>query len=160
MVAKPIDPEQLYKSILYWVEQKRGVQMSKAKPVLASDNVLEVNEDVVEVLPVIEGINVEEGVRRFANRWDFFRRLLQRFYVDHLTFIEDSKQTKEEDVEKAERLLHSFKGISGTISAPDLYEIAIKTEGDFKNSNPEFSESFIKMGIELNKILKVRNNFV
>lgn len=164
MIAKPIDPEQLFSTILHWVDKRRGTRpiKRKKKAVAKPSSTIQPFEITAEVeaddYPNLAGFNVEEGVRRFANRWDFFKRLLQRFYIDHLGFVDDFKKAREEDREVAERMLHSFKGISGTISAPKLYELAIATEAHYKNNNPEFSESFHKMSEELDFILEVLKN--
>lgn len=154
MIAKPIDPEQVYKKILKWVERRRGGKRHKRRPISI------IEKPVIEVavnsnnLPTIKGINVNEGVRRFANRWDFFKRLLQRFYFDHTNFIKEFYSARDKDREVAERMLHSFKGIAGTIAAPRLYELAIATEQDFKNEAPEFNEHFKELRVELETILQ------
>jgi two-component system sensor histidine kinase/response regulator len=154
MIAKPIDPEQVYKKILKWVERRRGGKRHKRRPISI------IEKPVIEVavnsnnLPTIKGINVNEGVRRFANRWDFFKRLLQRFYFDHTNFIKEFYSARDKDREVAERMLHSFKGIAGTIAAPRLYELAITTEQDFKNEAPEFNEHFKELRVELETILQ------
>nr|WP_321405443.1 response regulator [uncultured Carboxylicivirga sp.] len=157
MISKPIDPEQVYQKVLHWVNKQRGLMQAKRRPVVVNNNVdlneVEATHENTEY-PVIKGINVEEGVKRFANRWDFFKRLLQRFHSDHLNFANEFNELKDKDREAAERMLHSFKGISGTIAAPELYELAIKVEKDFKMGNPEFSERFIEMNKVLATILK------
>jgi len=155
MIAKPIDPEQVYKKILKWVEKRRGGKPIKRKPIAIQDvPVVKIVETDDSTLPQIKGINVTDGVRRFANRWDFFKRLLQRFYFDHLKFIAEFNAVREKDREVAERMLHSFKGISGTISAPTLYDLAIKAEHDFKNEKPTFNERFKELSVELETILQ------
>jgi len=154
MIAKPIDPEQVYKIVLKWVEKSRGKKKHKRKPIAIKEKpIIEIKEPTNH-LPQIRGINVEEGVRRFANRWDFFKRLLQRFYVDHVGFVDEFNSVRENERDVAERMLHSFKGISGTISAPKLYKLAIAAEQDFKNEKPEFNEHFKDLSTELETILK------
>ncbi|MCU4154645.1 response regulator [Carboxylicivirga sp. A043] len=154
MIAKPIDPEQVYKKILKWVEKRRGGKRHKRKPIAIKEKpIIEIHESSNN-LPEIKGINVHEGVKRFANRWDFFKRLLQRFYFDHLNFMTEFNNVRESEREVAERMLHSFKGISGTISAPKLYDLAIKTEHDYKNGHPEFNEHFKELSQELETILQ------
>jgi len=159
MISKPIDPEQVYKTVLNWVKKHRGIRRNKRRPVSIEleDTTIEtkVENDQSKIeTPVIQGINVREGIKRFANRWDFFKRLLQRFYFDHISFIKEFNELKDADREAAERMLHSFKGISGTIAAPALYNLAIKVEHDFKHNEPTFSEGFIELSKELETILE------
>ncbi|WP_430810213.1 MULTISPECIES: response regulator [unclassified Carboxylicivirga] len=154
MIAKPIDPEQVYKKILKWVEKRRGTKRKKRKPIVINETAKIEIGPVNHTLPNIRGIDVHDGVKRFANRWDFFKRLLQRFYYDHLNFVSEFNSMRENEREVAERMLHSFKGISGTISAPRLYDLAIKTEHAFKNEESEFNELFKDLCTELETILK------
>ncbi|TRX66474.1 response regulator [Carboxylicivirga sp. M1479] len=155
MIAKPIDPEQVFKKILRWIEKRRGKKGYKRQPITIKEEpiIVEINNTEND-LPQIKGIHVHDGVKRFANRWDFFKRLLQRFYVDHVNFIDEFNNVRESDREVAERMLHSFKGISGTISAPKLYELAIQSEQSFKNEKPEFSQYFKELNQELETILQ------
>ncbi|MCU4177791.1 response regulator [Carboxylicivirga sp. N1Y90] len=155
MIAKPIDPEQVYMKVLNWVKKKRGLKQTKRRPVVVEQKPIESpkEEKSNTEWPEIKGVNVHEGVRRFANRWDFFKRLLQRFYFDHLKFVEEFNQKRDTDREVAERMLHSFKGISGTIAAPGLYDLAIKAEAAFKNNDDGFNEKFVELCSELEAIL-------
>ncbi len=154
MIAKPIDPEQVYKKILKWVEKRQGGKLIKRKPIAIKDEPMIEIEDNKDGLPSIKGINVNDGVKRFANRWDFFKRLLQRFYFDHLNFIIEFNEVRERERDVAERMLHSFKGIAGTISAPLLYDLAIKAEYDYKNEKPTFNKHFNELSRELEIVLQ------
>jgi len=153
MIAKPIDPEQVYKKILKWVEKRRGGKSIKRKPIAINNEPVIIVENTADKLPVIVGINVDDGVKRFANRWDFFKRLLQRFYFDHLNFVSEFNDVRDKERDVAERMLHSFKGISGTISATVLYDLAIKAEDEFKNEKSTFNERFKDLSKELETIL-------
>jgi len=153
MIAKPIDPEQVYRKILKWVEKRRGGKSIKRKPIAINNEPVIIVENTADKLPVIVGINVDDGVKRFANRWDFFKRLLQRFYFDHLNFVSEFNDVRDKERDVAERMLHSFKGISGTISATVLYDLAIKAEDEFKNEKSTFNERFKDLSKELETIL-------
>lgn len=75
------------------------------------------------------------------------------FYLDHVYFSHDFNKVKG-DREVAERFLHSFKGITGTVAAIDVYPLAIKVEKAVRDNDPQFSVLFEKMALMLDQLLK------
>lgn len=150
LIAKPIDPEELFAKLHFWVMQHRKATESKALA-RATDRVKRFDESQPHTL---EGIDLNDGMKRFANRWDFFRRLLERFYEDHLNFIQEFDEVQVAgDRERAARLLHSFKGITGTIAARELYRLSILTEQAFLNQSDDFLSLFEQTKVELNALM-------
>ncbi|MBN2165819.1 MAG: response regulator [Marinilabiliaceae bacterium] len=150
MVAKPIEPHHLYKTIFDQVKNKKE---QEGASVSSSDKLTTTIPNINNVK--IDGLNVEEGLNRMVNRWDFYERLIIRFYHDHIKFIEIvKKEINAGHFDDAHRMLHSFKGITGTISAFRLYPLAIETEKAFKEKDNEaFKTMFPQMENELNKLL-------
>lgn len=72
-----------------------------------------------------------------ANRWDFYDRLVSRFYLEHLDFFSRLRIEKGQgNTEVVHRMLHSLKGISGTIGATELYPLASDAEQAQKHALP------------------------
>lgn len=151
MISKPVNPEEIYETILLYLPEL------EAEDHAAIENIIsEKIPTQPTTIPIIKGINVAEGLKRLVNRWDFYERLLTRFYADHLDFISRVKEAMNaNDQETTHRMLHTFKGITGTISASELYNLAILTEQAFKNNDPGFMELFGKMANELDELLQV-----
>ncbi len=155
MISKPIEPDELYRKVAKWVMKRRGDNHIELKEKALVKSEQELPESEIR----IKGINVKEGIKRFANRWDFFKRLLERFYSDHINFHNDlDKALDGKDEEITVRLLHSFKGISGTIASVKLYPLAIELEKAFIESMPGFEILKEKTLNELSLLLKELEN--
>lgn len=130
MVGKPIDPEELfgviYRLLFGEYEEKTAVRKS--------------DSEVSHVdFPEIEGLDVQAGIRRMGGRVDLYKRLLKGFCHDYRYFDNYlAELTNANDKETIARVLHSLKGIVGTMEALDLYHLAIDTETAFKSGDPKF----------------------
>ena len=155
MIAKPIEPDELYRKVAKWVLKRRGIDSGTEKETTkVQDTTVTEIEDKGKTKIKIPGIDVALGIKRFANKWDFFKRLLERFYDDHTDFKDQlEKALKNNDRETAGRLLHSFKGISGTIASTKLYPMAIELEKAFKEKSEKFEELKNETLKELSSIL-------
>ncbi len=145
MVAKPIDPEGLFKviyNLLYGSENTPDVKID------GNENIL--NYD----FPEIEGINIRAGINRMAGRTDLYKRLLIGFCHDYKLFNNYiSEYTESGDNESLERLLHTLKGIAGTMDAMELYSLAIETEDALKNKSPKYSNIIAKLSNEVSLLV-------
>ncbi len=151
MISKPVNPEEIYETILLYLPELEADDHSATEDIIPEKATAQPT-----AIPIIKGINVAEGLKRLVNRWDFYERLLTRFYADHLDFISRVKAAMDaNDQETTHRMLHTFKGITGTISASELYNLAILTEQAYKNNDPGFMELFGKMANELDELLQV-----
>jgi PAS domain S-box-containing protein len=160
MIAKPIEPDELYRKVAKWVLKRRGIDSDTGEETTKDQNntVAKVEDNGKKGIE-IPGIDVALGIKRFANKWDFFKRLLERFYDDHVDFEEQlEKALVNNDTETAGRILHSFKGISGTIVATKLYPMTIELEKAFKEKSEKFEELKKETLKELSSILDTLKN--
>lgn len=105
-------------------------------------------------LPLIKGLDVSEGVKRLANRWDFYERMVSRFCFENRDFIKRLKmELGAGNQETAARMLHSLKGIAGTMSASGLYQTAIQAELAYKANSEEFTSLLSMLENQLNDLL-------
>lgn len=146
MVAKPIDPEELFGVIYRLVFGDDNLQ--PGAPFTESDS------DVVE-FPSIEGLDVRAGVKRMGQRTDLYKRLLRGFCHDYKHFGGLMQELQEmNDHETLVRTLHSLKGIVGTMEAIDLYPLAIDAEEAYKEKSPRFNELANKLILEVASMVK------
>jgi HPt (histidine-containing phosphotransfer) domain-containing protein len=137
MVAKPIDPEDLFK-VIY--------RMVFGEEELALQNEQEPEETLSYDFPEITGLDVQTGIRRMAGRTDLYKRLLKGFCHDYESFeLQVHQLLSDDDQETLGRLLHTLKGIVGTMEAPELYALAIETEKAFKNDPAQLSTLMEKL---------------
>lgn len=125
-VSKPIDPQNLFSKILKWI-----------KPKLSADNIAPAGSSgtnigsVVEPkLPgIIQGVNIDEGLKRVGGNKKLYLKLLNDFADNYRSFIPNIRDAiSEERMEDARRLAHTLKGVSGNISASDVFGISEKLE--------------------------------
>lgn len=106
------------------------------------------------VLPVVEGLDIVDGVKRLANRWDFYERMVSRFCFENRDLINKVRlEIKAGNRETALRMLHSLKGIVGTMSATALYTTAIQAEQAYKADSPEIEELLLTLENQLSDLL-------
>ncbi len=154
MISKPIQPDELYRKVAKWVMQKRNIKSTLSSRQITEEKMEDINDKII-----IKGINVEEGIKRFANKWDFFKRLLERFNYDYINFINDlEKAIESNDEELIVRMLHSFKGITGTIASVKLYPLAIELESAFLKEKSSFRQLLKETFRELSILLKELEN--
>lgn len=119
MVTKPIDPDEVFGAMVQWIKPD-GIRISKTK--VAKQKKLDKSIDELEV-PDIPGLNIEGALKRVNNKKKLYLSILEKFYTNNLNFIAELKTTLDkEDQETAERMIHTFKGVSGNIGADSIHE--------------------------------------
>ena len=149
-VSKPVDPQQLFSTLMKYIESgKRQAPIEISPQKRFSKNT---DEDSSPDLP---GIDTESGLSRVGGNLNMFRKLLAKFSARHTGGEEEIKSAlKDGDIELAKRLAHTLKGVSGTIGAMDLYAAAGDLEAALKDGKTEDFESLLdKFALALNQVL-------
>jgi PAS domain S-box-containing protein len=148
-IAKPIDVDQMFKTIGRWVKGKSNH--------LTDNNITEYHlDETPHDTPILEGINTTKGMATTRNNLKLYNKLLQKYYHGQANFFEDfSKAQQNSDPEAAERLAHTLKGVSGNIGALVVQEKAKNLELACKKSE---SDDSIEKALEelkdpLNKVV-------
>ena len=141
-IAKPIDPELLYQMLLHWLKEDLSERLLDKH---AEDSELVYLPDYSEL------IDFDKGLQRVGGNRRFFRKLLKDFYANH---SDDDEQIclaiKEQRFKDAERLIHTLKGVAGTIGAEKLQDSAVILELNirerrfdlFETNRGDFEEIF------------------
>lgn len=147
LIAKPIDPEDLFRVIYHLVfGQIESEQELESFPELSPGHI---------DFPEIEGLNVQAGIKRMGDRSDLYKRLLKGFCHDYQDFgsaVEELEQS--DDKESMARMLHSLKGIVGTMEATLIYPLTIETEKAFKEGSAEYKPLLKQLVSELSLIVE------
>ncbi|WP_313952503.1 response regulator [Accumulibacter sp.] len=102
-LAKPIEPDQLWRILLKWI-----------KPQAAP-------EPAEQALPDLRGVNVTTGLRRVLGKKPLYLSLLRKFVTGQRTTAEQlAAALQAGDWIAAERLAHDLKGVAANIGASDL----------------------------------------
>jgi two-component system sensor histidine kinase/response regulator len=131
-VTKPIDPDDLFAVLLHWIKPT-NCEIVSSKP---SEGHLrdERTQPEFEALP---GIDKEVGLRRVAGNETLYRKLLLDFHRDFAS--EDDRIRNAIDGNRladAGRLVHTLKGVSGTIGAMALYGASRTLESELRDGKP------------------------
>ncbi len=115
-IAKPIDPEQLVAVLKQWLPA------TIVHPVSIKQPSEETNRIIPESIP---GMDVSEGLGRVRGNESLYRSLLLDFYRNSRDIPQRiSEALYKGDRETAKRLAHAVKGISGNISATEVFQAA------------------------------------
>jgi len=120
-IAKPIDHNELFKTLLEWIKATENL-------------ILPTKQEQTKTLSTppslrLDGIHVEEGLNRVDNNQKLYIKLLNKMaitYQDSITVLDqmlDKKETNE-----AIRLVHTIRGVAATFGANELANIAQQLE--------------------------------
>lgn len=128
-VAKPIEPEDLWKALLKWIKPRhQAVPVQMVKPQVVDDSAK---------LSGIDGLDVTNGLRRMLGKKKLYLSMLRKFLAGQKSFVSDTIAALDgNDHETAERLAHTLKGVSGNIGATGLQQMAEKLEIAIKQHQP------------------------
>nr|WP_314863145.1 response regulator [uncultured Undibacterium sp.] len=117
-LVKPFTPEVLIETILYWVEKTRHQNLAKVSPVSN------------DALPQFDHIDTHAGLRSTANNRTLFLKLLRSFTTAQKITLMQVKEVQSTEVtdENFTRLIHTLKGVSGTIGATKIAELSAQIE--------------------------------
>ena len=127
-VAKPIEPEDLWKALLKWIKP----QHSNPHDVLTTATLQEIN------LPSgIIGLDVNNGLRRVLGKKSLYLSMLGKFVAGQkMVTTNIIKELESNNWDVAMRLAHTLKGVSGNIGATNLQHLAEKLEIAIKERSP------------------------
>jgi CheY-like chemotaxis protein len=130
-VAKPIEPENLWKMLLKWIKP-RYAGVADAATSVSSPAPLAVD------LPTdVEGLDVADGLRRMLGKRGLYLSMLRKFVIGQkLATANIVEALRGELWSAAERRAHTLKGVAGTIGAVDLPRHAQRLEAAIKERRP------------------------
>jgi len=134
-VAKPVDPQDLYQTLIKWLTPqafKPAVSEDPTPP--ATDSA---GDDPGRVLATIPGLDTNIGLKAVRGRKESYYRLLTTFIHSHATVPAEiirllaSNQTAE-----ALRAAHSLKGAAGTLGIVAIQQAAAQLEAALHDEQP------------------------
>ncbi|MCP4690040.1 MAG: PAS domain S-box protein, partial [Desulfobacterales bacterium] len=141
-IAKPIKPAILYETLVRRLRpdvdmnvcQDNGRTPEPVSPGAARD------------LPRLEGVDVEAGLVSVNGDWDLYNKLLRNFHHRHQDVQEEIRAELERgNLDVAQRLAHTMKGVAGTVGAKKLSEISARLESAIKNKEGKSGDRTSKL---------------
>ncbi len=138
-VTKPIVTEQLYAALSKWLPQSHATPLSPPPPASAparapkSPAPARQHDDT---LPDLPGIDVPLALKRLGGNCHFFKELLQEFFETYCDISSAIFQALDQkNYATALNLLHTFKGVSGNISANRVFSLTERLEKEIRWGN-------------------------
>jgi CheY-like chemotaxis protein len=146
-IAKPIDPRELFSTLMQWIppgERDLPAGLPEALPAKTAA-VTGRDGGLPHSLP---GIDLKAGLKRIGGNRRLFRKLLVDFRDDHgddVRTIRDALAGGE--MQHAQRLAHTIKGVAATIGADTLNARASELEAAIKDGSEDRYEA-LTTGLE------------
>jgi two-component system sensor histidine kinase/response regulator len=133
-VPKPIDPEELYRVL---VKHLNACRLSGAHTEISSEEGAEISATTVHgagfssAMPMaLPGLDITAAFSRVRGDTGRLAKLLRTFAEEQRTVVADIRRARERgDVQTVCRLVHTLKGLAGTIGADALARCAYQLEG-------------------------------
>jgi two-component system sensor histidine kinase/response regulator len=153
-VTKPIDPDQLFSTLVKWI--KPG---AREIPEYLSPKIEE--KPKAKPLTDMPGISVKEGLTRVGGNTGLYMKILIKFNNDYSNATEQIKEAIDKgDHELAQRLAHTVKGVAGNIGARDLSGPAGELESAIKHAQTDKIDGLlVDFDKSLNIVLKSLEGF-
>jgi PAS domain S-box-containing protein len=127
-IAKPIEPEDLWKTLLKWVKPRHPPSTPESGNKTVED---------LSFLPGIEGLDAFNGLRRVLGKKALYESMLRKFITGQKPVVAAiAKELQENSWEGAERLAHTLKGVAGSIGATDVASLATQLEAALNERQP------------------------
>jgi len=122
-LAKPIEPDELWKALLEWIPP----QGAPIGPVPTAAPTAPVES--ISIPDHIPGLEVQEGLRRVLGKQALYLSMLRKFVAGQADTPNQLVQTLAAGQRAdAERLAHSLRGVAGNIGAMEIHRLATDVE--------------------------------
>jgi len=125
-VTKPINAKQLLNTLKKWVVPKKIPNTNLSESLGESE--------MEKMLPnKLPGIDINSALEQFDGDQEFFKSLLKDFYLNYQNAVHElHDMLNKADLETAQRLAHSIKGVAGYFFAHSLQNAALELETSLK----------------------------
>ncbi|UTH73267.1 response regulator [Chromobacterium sp. IIBBL 290-4] len=146
-ISKPVDPRLLLATLAHWTrgDEVKPVEAPEAEPF---------------PLPRVAGLDVESGLRRVAGNRKLYLHLLRQFAEEEKDApMNLSAALSGDDLREAERIIHGYKGVVGSIGLMQQHERsivlekAIRARGGYLALLPDFERGHADLMADLGAAL-------
>ncbi len=147
-ITKPIEVGHLFNILGKYIQAKERIQPKV--------------EDETPLPENLPGIDIAMALKRLGGKRRLYHSLLENFYKDYQGVVEQIKSLLEKgDTETARRIVHTLKGIAGTIGINNLYENSNVLESTLKSGDeitPQQLKQFEEIISNVMNTLAIFNN--
>ncbi|MBF0265811.1 MAG: response regulator, partial [Gammaproteobacteria bacterium] len=144
-IAKPINPNELFTKLLQWIQPNKNNATILENESTNTETPVESEVVDKKLTLMIPGLDIDAVIEQKGFSQSFMMKLLSDFYDDHhadLEIIIDD--LNKQSLETPKRMVHTIKGIAGTIGANELFESSKNLDLALKNNecNAELIDAF------------------
>jgi PAS domain S-box-containing protein len=135
-VAKPIEPEDLWKALLKWIKPRSTTGAAAAAAVKEAERQQLQHDPAIP--SAVTGLDTVNGLRRVLGKKPLYISMLRKFVVGQSTAVSEiSEALSNHDKARAELVAHTLKGVAGNIGATELKDLAQIVETDIREHRSE-----------------------
>ncbi len=147
-VAKPVEPDDLWRTLLKWVKAPLadGETVPITSPVSAMASSEPDASDSLADLLALKSIDAAQGIRRFGGKANAYRSQLRSFRKHYHAAVDALLHLiAEEGMPAGEAYCHEIKGVCGTLSANELFTCVSELDGLLKQGKMPESAQFERL---------------
>ncbi len=132
-VVKPIDPDALFTTLLRWIQPRHHGSVSEKGP-----DTLKSSID----FSALREVNIEAAMKRLLGNQTLYSNLLEQFFNNHKERFSELRELLEKhQIEEAEAVCHTLKGVCGNLAAETLFRELEALDNQLKAGKiPAFNE--------------------
>lgn len=134
-ISKPVDPQLLYRTILKWLPDVPATPAPKADAPAADPGDAPTGIDTrAATLPPLPGIDTQAGLASVRGKVEFYLLLLEEYSAHNVDAVSDFRRILAAgDRRTARRLIHTLKGVSGTLGISAVHRKAAELDQALKD---------------------------
>ncbi|CAN2040845.1 two-component system, sensor histidine kinase and response regulator [Candidatus Magnetomoraceae bacterium gMMP-15] len=155
-ITKPLNQKQFFSIMRKWTKVKEAnlgtkIQKQATKATFEKKN----NNEIL-------GIHLNEALERVNGNLHIFKTILKLFIEQYGSTISEIKdEFKNQNIDEAAVLIHTFKGVIGNISAYNLHSAIIKLEDAVKKNQLDKIDLLLnKVEQHFNQVMESIKNFL
>jgi PAS domain S-box-containing protein len=135
-LPKPVDPDLMCHVLAAWLPHAVShTEAAGSHPGSAQTSVLDAaaNEALLQQLQQLPELNLAQGLRAFRGQAVNLAKMLQRFASEHGRDVQVAREFLQAgDPAAAQRMLHTLKGLAGTVGLTQVQALAAEAEGSLR----------------------------
>jgi len=154
-VTKPLDPKKVYEALVQWIPEREQPAETATTEAPVSASLSETKTDTFMLPERIPGVNMEDGLARLNGNPKLYMKLLEKFTNAYKRQdIETLKiWIRNDEMEQAERWVHTIKGVSGNIGASDLQKESMALENAINIEDDKMEKYLESFSVEFFNLL-------